>query len=275
VLCDLGLCSRPPAGDGTDFKGRSLARELRVLHHDMHGVRRMLPMERMAGVPLAERGEVWKPSRHPTQRSIVTWWWAATSGRHVGCRSLDRLSTAMLLDFHPSVADFSAWSAQLIWRERGRDRRVVPDFFARTASGATVVVVCPPKTGPSDRFEQQVRVLREACEQAGWVLAMPRLPEAMALTNLRWISRRRHPRFGDVGVEAALAEVFAHPRPLMQGVQACGVPRPLALPRLHHMLWHRRLGVDWGVPLGPDALVGPVGAGEPEALSRPFVAEQL
>lgn len=251
-----------------------MARELQVLHQDQYGVRRMRPVEQMAGVPLAERGEVWKPLRHPAQRSIVTWWWAATTGRLVGCRSLDRLSTAMLLDFHPGVVDFSAWSAQLVWRERGRERHLVPDFFVRTAPGQVLVVACPPRTGPSDKFERQLAVLREGCEQVGWQLAAPRLPGKVALANLRWVSRRRHPRYGDARVEAALAQAFARPRPLMEGVKECGVPWMLALPRLYHMLWHRGLGVDWGVPLGPGSPVGPLGASEPEAVRHPFTVEQ-
>ncbi|WP_421107046.1 TnsA-like heteromeric transposase endonuclease subunit [Streptomyces sp. NEAU-S77] len=251
-----------------------MARELQVVHQDQFEVRRTRPAERMAGVPLAERGEVWKPSRHPSQRSIVTWWWAATNRRLVGCRSLGRLSMAMLLDFHPGVVDFSAWSAQLIWREKGRQRQLVPDFFVRTTSGQTLVVTCPPQTGPSERFERQLTVLREACQQADWQLAAPRLPGTVALANLRWVSRRRHPRYGDVQVEAALARSFAQPRPLREGIEACSVPRMLALPRLYHMLWHRRLGVDWSVPLSPGALVGPLGEGEPDAVRRPLTAEQ-
>jgi hypothetical protein len=90
-----------------------MARELQVLHFDANEVRRTLPTDRLAGVALAERGEVWKPSRHPSQRSIVTWWWAATNRRLVGCRSLERLSTAMLLDFHPGVVDFGDLTAGL------------------------------------------------------------------------------------------------------------------------------------------------------------------
>ncbi len=251
------------------------ARELQVLHQDRNGVRRTLPAERMAEVPLAERGAVWKPSRHPSQRSIVTWWWAVTNQRHVGCRSLDRLSMAMLLDFHPAVADFSAWSAWLMWRERGRERSLVPDFFVRTASGATVVVVCPPATGAEGRFERQLEVVRQTAQQAGWQVAAPALPSATALVNLRWVSRRRHPRFGDPQVEAALAQAFDRPRPLMDGIEGCGVRRMLALPRLYHMLWHRQLAVDWSTPLGPGALVGPpAGAGAPEAVRSPFLVEQ-
>jgi hypothetical protein len=251
-----------------------MAGELQVLHFDANEVRRTLPADRLAGVELAGRGEVWKPSRHPSQRSIVTWWWAATNRRLVGCRSLERLSTAMLLDFHPGVVDFGAWSAQLVWRERGRERRLVPDFFVRTASGATVVVVARPAKGPGERFERELSVWHEACGQAGWQLATPRLPGRTALANLRWVSRRRHPRFSDADVESALARAFAEPRPLAEGVEECGVSRLLALPRLYHMLWKRRLGVDWAVPLGPGSLVGSMSGGEPEAMGRPFAAEQ-
>ncbi|MGW4034504.1 TnsA-like heteromeric transposase endonuclease subunit [Streptomyces sp. NPDC004838] len=251
-----------------------MPRELQVLYFDADEVRRTLPAKHLVGVPMAERGEVWKPSRHPSQRSIVTWWWAATNRRLVGCRSLERLSTAMLLDFHPGVVDFSAWSAQLVWRERGRERRLVPDFFVRTSSGATAVVVSRPARGPGERFDREMSVWREACRQTHWQLASPRLPDRTALVNLRWVSRRRHPRFGDAEVESALAAAFAEPRPLAEGVQGCGVPRLVALPRLYHMLWKRSLGVDWAVPLGPGSMVGPVRGGEPTAMGRPFVAEQ-
>lgn len=149
----------------------------------------------------------------------------------------------------------------------------MPDFFVRTASQTTVAVLCPPQTGPGDRFERQLEVLREACASAGWHLAVSRLPASVAVANLRWVARRRHPRFGDRHVEAALADAFAVPRPLMDGVEACGVPRILALPRLHHMLWHRRLGVDWSVPLSPASLIGPLGAGESHAMRAPLAVE--
>ncbi|MFD4998704.1 TnsA-like heteromeric transposase endonuclease subunit [Streptomyces buecherae] len=252
-----------------------MAREVQVLHRDGGGARRTLPAERLRGVPLAERGAVWQPARHPSQRSIATWWWTATNRRLVGCRSLGLLSAAMLLDFHPQVADMRAWSAQLVWRERGRERSLVPDFFVRTASGATVVVLCPPATGPSDRFERQLEVAREVGAVAGWQLAAPRLPGAVALKNLRWVSRRRHPRFGDAGVEAALAAAFAQPVPLREGVEMCGVPRELALPRLYHMLWHRRLGTDWAEPLRPASLVGPLAAqAGPDTVSSPLAVEE-
>lgn len=122
-----------------------------MVHRDAVGRTVKVPAAQAAGVPLTRRDAVWAPSRHPSQRSIATWWWSATTGRLVSCRSLQRLTVAMLPDFHPQVVDFQAWSARLEWRERGRERSLVPDFFVRTASGALVVVACPPATGPSAR----------------------------------------------------------------------------------------------------------------------------
>ena len=176
----------------------------------------------------------------------------------------------MLLDFHPNVTDFAAWTARLEWSERGRRRRFVPDFFVRTAAGATVVVACPPAAGPSNRWEHQRGVLQQACREAGWQLGSPRLPQPTALANLRWVSRYRHPRNADRAVEKALVAAFTQPGPLLEGVQAAGVPRLLALPRLYHLLWQRRLTMDWSIPLGPASRVS---IGGKAKSMRPFTVE--
>nr|WP_250847757.1 TnsA-like heteromeric transposase endonuclease subunit [Streptomyces hygroscopicus] len=234
-----------------------------------------VPAARASDVPLTRGEAVWAPSRHPAQRSIATWWWSATTGRLVGCRSLERLTVAILLDFHPQVVDFQTWSARLEWRERGRQRSLVPDFFLRTAADTLIVVACPPAAGPSSLFERQLAVLREVCQEAGWVLgAPPRPPGPVALANLRWLARYRHPRNGDAAMERELQAAFTSPHPLLEGVTGTGLPMLTALPRLYHMLWHRRLGIDWSVPLGPGSLVGPVGS-EPQAMRQPYQAEDL
>ncbi|MFE0630860.1 TnsA-like heteromeric transposase endonuclease subunit [Streptomyces sp. NPDC058864] len=215
---------------------------------------------------------MWEPSRHPSERSIVTWWWSATTRQLVGCRSLDRLSVAMLLDFNPKVVNFTAWTARLEWTERGRTRRFVPDFFARTAAGQTVVVSCPPASGPSSRWQQQADVLKLVCEQAGWEFGSPRLPHKTALANLRWISRYRHPRNGSRAIEQALLHAFDGPRPLLEGVQGVAAPALQVLPRLYHLLWRHELTVDWSTPLGPGTVVRR-GSGGPEAMQRPFTVD--
>lgn len=249
-----------------------MVKNLQVVHKDGSGREVAAPVGQVAEVRLwdRERMPVWAPLRHPSERSIVTYWWSATTGRHVGCRSLQRLSMAMQLDFHPDVRELAAWTARLEWSERGRVRRFVPDFFTRTASGATVVVACPPSTGPSARWERQRNVLKQACEEAGWEFGSPQLPQPTALANLQWVSRYRHPRNADRAVIQALLVAFAEPRELMEGVEVSGVPRLLALPRLYHLVWRRRLALDWSVPLGPASVVRRGGRAKD---LRPFTAE--
>ena len=252
-----------------------MTRKLEIVHFNETGDRRVTtPVARAGGVPLARREAVWQPSRHPAERSVTTLWWAATTGRLVGCRSLDRLTMAMVLDFNPAVVELQAWSAQLRWQEKGRARTLVPDFFVRTAQGATVVVSCPPTAGPSQRWARQVEVLKEACAEAGWQMGTPRLPTAMALANLRWVARYRHPRCHDPAVARSLRAVFAQPRPLAEGVRATGLPKLSTLPRLYHLLWRRELGIDWSRALGPASVVSAVRGQEPLALRRPLEVEQ-
>ncbi|GGV01797.1 hypothetical protein GCM10010211_81370 [Streptomyces albospinus] len=269
------LCIRKTEVAGNDedgIAGERMDKDLRIVHRDACGRKVEVPVADATGLPLTAREAVWVPQRHPSQRSIVTWWWSSTTRDFVGCRSLDRLSVAMLLDFNPQVVDFTAWSAVLEWTERGRTRRMVPDFFVRTTTGRTVVVACPPASGPSSRWQRQIQVLQQACKEADWDLGSPRLPHATALANLRWVSRYRHPRNGDRAIEQALVEAFAEPRYLMEGIQVAGVPRLLALPRLYHLLWRRGLTVDWSVALGPASVVR-CGNDVSGQLQRPFVIE--
>jgi len=247
-----------------------VVKNLQIVHRNGAGREVHVPAEQAGGVQLLDREPIWVPLHHPSERSIVTYWWSATTGQHVGCRSLQRLSEAMLLDFHPNVTDFAAWTARLEWSERGRTRRFVPDFFVRTAVGGTVVVACPPTSGPSGRWKQQQDVLRQACREAGWQLGSPRLPQPTALANLRWVARYRHPRNADRAVEQSLLAAFAQPGPLLEGVRATGMARLSVLPRLYHLLWQRRLTMDWGVPLNPASLVSRGGGAK---TMRPFTVE--
>ncbi|MEV5426887.1 TnsA-like heteromeric transposase endonuclease subunit [Streptomyces cellulosae] len=246
---------------------------LEVVHRLEDGSRSItVPVASAGSVPLTHRGEVWRPARHPSQRSIATWWWAATTGKHVGCRSMNVLAVAMLLDFNPSVTEFTAWSAKIKWRARGRERSVVPDFFVRTDQGATLVVACPPASGPSPRWQRQQQVLRQACQEAGWELGMPRIPGPMALANLRWVSRYRHPRCGDREVEQALKAAFRTPCGLEEGVLATGLPRLSTLPRLYHLLWRQELGTEWNKAMGPSSVIRLPGR-MPSAMGQPFEGE--
>ncbi|ROQ23584.1 hypothetical protein EDD98_7531 [Streptomyces sp. PanSC19] len=245
-----------------------MSRSLQVICRDERGRKVAVPAAQAAGVKVVGGEPVWAPLRHPSERSIVTYWWSATTGTLVGCRSLDRLSVAMLLDFHPNIVGFSAWTARLEWRERGRVRHLVPDFFVRTAAGETVVVACPPAKGPSARWQSQQAMLREACSKAGWQLGSPRLPRPVAMANLRWVSRYRHPRYADAKMKRTLLNAFKAPTGLLEGIENAGLSPLQALPRLYHLLWRRELRMDWSISLGPATVVRR-GAGSVTSM-RPF-----
>ncbi|MFJ3421913.1 TnsA-like heteromeric transposase endonuclease subunit [Streptomyces sp. NPDC086082] len=250
-----------------------MADALKVVHRIEDGSRSItVPAARAGSVPLTSRGEVWRPARHPSHRSIATWWWSATTGKLVGCRSMNVLAVAMLLDFNPAVTEFTAWPAKIKWRARGRERSVVPDFFVRTDQGATLVVACPPANGPSPRWQGQQQMLRQVCEEAGWELAMPRVPEPMALSNLRWAARYRHSRYGDREVERALKAAFRTPRALEEGVRATGLPRLSTLPRLYHLLWRQELAMEWNRAMGPGSVIRAAGR-MPSAMRSPLERE--
>ena len=68
------------------------------------------------------------------------WWWAATTGRHVGYESWLERDHLMLLDFDPEVTAIASQPFWLHWTDGQRVRRHAPDFFARLRDGAGVVV---------------------------------------------------------------------------------------------------------------------------------------
>src|SRR5207237_4218271 len=70
--------------------------------------------------------------------------WSASPGRHVGFESVLERDHAMMLDFDPAVVAFSCQPFTLWWRDGPRERHHTPDFFARLADGAGVVVAVRP-----------------------------------------------------------------------------------------------------------------------------------
>ncbi|MFI1411746.1 hypothetical protein ACH4Y0_17825 [Streptomyces sp. NPDC020707] len=65
----------------------------------------------------------------------------------------------------------------------------------------------------------------------------------MHLTNVRWLSRYRHPRCRRELFAARLLKVFSQPGPLMAGADAAG-DRLATLPVLFHPLWAHELSAE-------------------------------
>jgi hypothetical protein len=190
-------------------------------------------------------------------KSFAGWWWAATTGRHVGFESWLERDHLMLLDFDPDVTAMSSQPFWLRWRgEDGRARRHAPDFFGRLADGTGVVVDVRPDNRIPAKDAEVFAVTAAACAAAGWDFRRAGEIDPVLAANVRWLSRYRHPRCGGAGgVAGALLEVFADGEELFAGAERVG-DRLEVLPPLFHLMWRGLLVADLARgPLGPAAMV--------------------
>lgn len=146
---------------------------------------------------------------------------------------------------------------RLLWRNsRGLVRSWVPQLFARYRDGTALLADCPsrPDAG-GERALAAAEAVRTACQDIGWSYRrLPPLDEALA-ANLKWLAGYRHPRHrGRTGLLEAVVDVFARPRPLVEGVAAAGDPIEV-LPAAFHALWAGLLEAAMDVPLHERVLV--------------------
>ncbi len=186
------------------------------------------------------------------------WWWSATTGRHVVHGSATMRTQLMTLDRDPEVTGLSARPVRLIWRDPadGRVLRWVPQLFARYTDGTGLLADCPssPTVG-GDRAQRARAVLEAACARVGWSYRRLEPPPAVVAANLRWLAGYRHPRNqGPPRLRAALAQAFAAPRPLADGVAAVGDSLQV-LPAAYHALWCGHLTTPLDEPLHERALI--------------------
>ncbi|WP_424864269.1 TnsA-like heteromeric transposase endonuclease subunit [Streptomyces sp. SAI-163] len=210
----------------------------------------------------------------PGRRWGPGWWWSATTGGHVMHGSQAMCTQLMLLDRDPQVVGLSARPVRLIWRDpdSGRDLTWVPQVFARYADGRALLADCPAGTEPAgDRAARAAAVLGAACAAAGFTYRRLVPPDKRVAANVRWLAGYRHPRYRDAGgLEQAVLQAFAAPRPLMAGAAAAGEVLT-TLPVTYHALWSGRLSADLTRPLGEQTLVS---AGRPDTAKDSTEQEQ-
>jgi hypothetical protein len=189
------------------------------------------------------------------------WWWAATTGRHVGYESWLERDHVRALDFDPEIAGIASQPFWLHWEgERGR-RRHAPDYFARRADGTGVVI----DVRAGDRIEaadaEAFAVTAQACALVSWEFRRVGQIDPVLAGNVRWLARYRHPRCaGRVEIVHRLREVFAASAPLSAGAAEAG-DLLATLPALFHLMWRQELVADVAqARLGPATLVRIAGA---------------
>jgi hypothetical protein len=189
------------------------------------------------------------------------WWWAATTGRHVGYESWLERDHVRALDFDPEITGIASQPFWLYWTGERGQRRHAPDYFARRADGTGVVI----DVRADDRIEaadaEAFAVTAEACARLGWEFRRVGEIDPVPGSNVRWLARYRHPRCaGRAEVGRRLREAFAGPAPLLAGAAQAGDPL-VTLPALFHMMWRRELVADvTRERLGPETLVRAAGA---------------
>ncbi|WP_327072107.1 TnsA-like heteromeric transposase endonuclease subunit [Kitasatospora purpeofusca] len=176
------------------------------------------------------------------ERHFAGWYWAATTGQHVGFESWLERDQLLLLDFDPQVAGIASQPFWLYWHDGERERRHAPDYFARHADGSAVVIDVRADERIEPKDAEAFEATRLACAQAGWGFERVGTPGAVLLANVRWLSRYRHPRCLHRPVADRLREVFAEPGPMFPGADAAG-DRLATLPTLFHLLWLQDLAV--------------------------------
>ncbi|GGX17785.1 TnsA-like heteromeric transposase endonuclease subunit [Streptomyces noursei] len=191
------------------------------------------------------------------QRHLPGLWWSSTVGRHVGYESWLERDHVMLLDFDPSVVGVSSQPFWLFWTsEKGRGISHAPDYFARRDDGAAVVIDCRPADRRKPRDWAKFEATQAACDLLGWDFRLVGAPDQIVVANVRWLAGYRHPRHHVVPVGSVLLEVFAEPRPLLDGAFSAGDPIAV-LPVLFHLLWRHELAIDMSIPLHASSVVSP------------------
>ncbi|WP_327418083.1 TnsA-like heteromeric transposase endonuclease subunit [Streptomyces sp. NBC_01233] len=191
------------------------------------------------------------------ERHFSGWYWSATTGQHVGFESWLERDRLVLMDSDPGVVGIASQPFWLHWHDGKRERRHAPDYFVRRADGSAVVIDVRADERIEPKDAEAFEVTQFACAQAGWGFERVGVPEAVLAANVRWLSRYRHPRCLHRTAVDRLREVFATPRPLLDGADAAG-DRLAMLPALFHLLWIQELAAaDLSVELmGPRTVVG-------------------
>ena len=120
-------------------------REFEIAYVDAESVARRLALIDAWSVPFEECMPVRGFPSYKGQRNHVGRWWTATTGSLVGYESWLERDWLMLLDFDPDVVGIAAQPFWLLWTTpEGKSCSHAPDFFARSAGGAALVMDCRP-----------------------------------------------------------------------------------------------------------------------------------
>lgn len=190
-----------------------------------------------------------------TQRHRAGLQFLVSTGRHHGFESLEEARLLLALDFAGDLVDVLGQPVRLRYFTREGPREHVPDFLAFTRGGRWLIDVRPAAPAAEDLVA--FAATAEVAATVGWRYAVVMGWRPHVLTTVDTLSSQRRRLSDRLGmVDALMAAVADGPRPFGE-LAAQMIAPAVARAYLLHLLWHRRLGMDLGAPLGDATLVYP------------------
>jgi hypothetical protein len=182
-----------------------------------------------------------------------------STGRLHGFESLEERNLLLVLDFAGDAAEVLSQPFRLRFQTRGGHGEHIPDFLAVLRDGSRWLLDVRPAGRIGDDDAVKFAAAAEAALAEGWRYSVVTGWRAHVLSVVDALSAQRRPLQDPLGLqEQLLGAARAGASPF--GELAGGTALP-AVARAHalHLLWHRRLGVDLGRPLGNGSLVWAAG----------------
>ncbi|MFE1411234.1 TnsA-like heteromeric transposase endonuclease subunit [Streptomyces sp. NPDC058746] len=225
------------------------------------GTEIMFPVTTHAlGPPPAAMMPVRRFSWRPAQRHRPGLGYSITTGRLHGFESLAERRLLLVLDFVPETREVLSQPFTLRFTVAGRRMEHVPDFAAFYDDGLLVVDVRPG--GRAERADAvKFAATARAASAAGWSYMLVAGWHTRAVEVLEALAVRRRPMQDPLGLQGRLlAAAKAGPARLGLLAAATGMPA-VARTHLLHLIWHRRLAVDFDEGLSDASWIHAVGAG--------------
>ncbi|MDQ7907607.1 TnsA-like heteromeric transposase endonuclease subunit [Phytohabitans sp. ZYX-F-186] len=212
------------------------------------------PVRALDSMPVAGCEPVRRFSWRRGQRHRPGLQFLVSTGRHHGFESLAEALVLLALDFAGDLVDVLAQPLRLRYWTPDGPREHVPDVLAYTRTGRWLIDVRPAaRVAAADRVA--FAATAEVAVLLGWRYTVVTGWQPHVMSTLDAMSAQRRPLTDRLGLAEALSAAVADgPRPFGE-LAASTVAPAVARAWLLHLLWHRRLGVQLGAPLGDATLV--------------------
>jgi hypothetical protein len=178
-----------------------------------------------------------------------------STGRHHGFESLEEQRLLLALDFIGDVVEVLPQPFRLRFEAvEGRGEHI-PDFLVVLRDGGKWLFDVRPGHLVGDEDAARFTAAEEAAVACGWRYSVVAGWRSHVIGVLDALSAQRRLLADPLGLQDQLLRIVrAAPCRFGDLVAATSLP---VVARAHalHLLWHRRLGVDLGVPLGDASLV--------------------